>query len=78
MCGLRDCPLRHFLNAGIVTTVNSHDPAYFFAYETDNWRFCMDALDLSRAELVQLAKNGICASFMPETAKQEWLAKIGF
>ena len=72
----RDCPLRRFLEAGIMVTINSDDPAYFLAYETDNWRLCMDALELSRAELMQLAKNGICASFMPETEKRNWLAKI--
>ncbi|MBM3116468.1 adenosine deaminase [Jeongeupia naejangsanensis] len=73
---LADHPLRTLLERGLVATVNSDDPAYFGGYVGENWQACADALDLTRAELVQLAKNGIEASWMDDAAKARWYAEI--
>ena len=54
---LKDHPLRHMLNAGICATVNSDDPSYFGGYVNDNYLAIADALDLTRAEIVQLGRN---------------------
>jgi len=62
------------LDAGLVATVNSDDPAYFGGYVLDNFIAVRDALDLSQAEIVTLAKNSIAASFLDEDAKKKWLA----
>ena len=67
-------PLRAMLDAGLVATVNSDDPAYFGGYVLDNFIAVRDALDLSQAEIVTLAKNSIAASFLDEDAKKKWLA----
>ena len=67
-------PLRAMLDAGLVATVNSDDPAYFGGYVLDNYIAVRDALDLSQAEIVTLAKNSIAASFLDEAAKKKWLA----
>lgn len=69
-------PLRAMLDAGVVATVNSDDPAYFGGYVVDNYVAVRDALDLSRDEIVTLARNSISASFLDDVAKESWLAKI--
>ncbi|GLS02866.1 adenine deaminase [Chitiniphilus shinanonensis] len=69
-------PLRQLLQAGLVATVNSDDPAYFGGYVGENWRACAEALGLTREELLQLARNGIDASWLEPAAKARWLAVI--
>lgn len=69
-------PLRAMLDAGIVATVNSDDPAYFGGYVLDNYIAVRDALDLTQDEIVTLAKNSIAASFLDDNAKSKWLVKI--
>jgi adenine deaminase len=69
-------PLRAMLEAGIVATINSDDPAYFGGYVLDNYIAVRDALGLSQDEIVILAKNSITASFLDEAAKDKWLAQI--
>lgn len=58
-------PLRAMLDAGLVVTVNSDDPAYFGGSIHDNFIQCRDAHGLSTDELVMLGRNSINASFMP-------------
>jgi len=69
-------PLRAMLDAGIVATINSDDPAYFGGYVLDNYIAVRDALDLTRDEIVTLAKNSITASFLDDVAKDKWRAQI--
>ncbi|BCL76838.1 adenine deaminase [Jeongeupia sp. HS-3] len=73
---IADHPLRTLLERGLVATINSDDPAYFGGYVGENWQACADGLDLSQAELVQLAKNGIEASWMSDAAKARWYREI--
>ena len=69
-------PLRAMLDAGIVATINSDDPAYFGGYVLDNYIAVRDALNLTQDEIVTLAKNSIGASFLDDAAKDKWLAQI--
>ena len=69
-------PLKAMLDAGVIATVNSDDPAYFGGYVVDNYIAVRDALDLTQDEIVTLAKNSITASFLDEEAKASWLAQI--
>ena len=57
-------PLRAMLDARLVVTLNSDDPAYFGGSIHDNFIQCRDAHGLSADELVMLARNSINASFM--------------
>ncbi len=68
--------LARMLRAGLCVTINSDDPAYFGGYMNANFIASAEALDLSRAELVQLAKNGFCASFATPEQKQIWLDEL--
>jgi len=69
-------PLKRFLDAGVVATVNSDDPAYFDGYLAQNYLAIQKALDLSAQDIVTLAKNSIVASLLPEERRRELLAEI--
>ena len=66
---LRDHNLAEMMDAGVLVTVNSDDPAYFGGYVGDNYLAIAEALNLDRDQLVQLARNSIEASFLPEDRK---------
>ncbi len=66
---LRDHNLAEMMDAGVLVTVNSDDPAYFGGYVGDNYLAIAEALNLDRDRLVQLARNSIEASFLPEDRK---------
>ena len=66
---LRRHNLKELMDAGVMVTVNSDDPAYFGGYVADNYLAIAEALDLSRDDLVQLAHNSIEASFLPDGRK---------
>jgi len=61
---------------GVLVTVNSDDPAYFGGYVLDNYLAIADALDLTREDLVVLARNSIEASFLPTRAKAALLTEL--
>jgi adenine deaminase len=74
---IEDHNLKKLLDAGLVVTVNSDDPAYFGGYVLDNYMAVANALDLSRAELARLCANSISASLLPDERKSELLKQIG-
>ena len=69
-------PLKRLLDAGVVVTVNSDDPAYFGGYLLDNYVAVQKALGLGYADLAQLARNSITASLLTEVRKAELLTEI--
>ncbi|MBT8079731.1 MAG: adenosine deaminase [Gammaproteobacteria bacterium] len=69
-------PLIRLLDHGLVVTVNSDDPAYFGGYVNDNYLAVAESLRPSRAQLMQLARNSIVASFMDSDQKKHWLREI--
>jgi len=69
--------LKRLLDSGLCVTVNSDDPAYFGGYVLENYLAVQQALGLTRADLTQLARNSIEASFLPAAEKQRWQAEIG-
>jgi adenine deaminase len=62
---LADHPLRAMLDAGLVVTLNSDDPAYFGGSINENFMQCRDTLGLSTGEQVMLARNSLAAAFLP-------------
>ena len=73
---LEDHPLRTMLDAGLVATVNSDDPSYFGGYVNANYLAVANALDLSKAELLTLARNSFTGSFLDDAGKARHLAAI--
>ncbi len=71
-------PVAAMLAAGIRVTINSDDPAYFGGYINDNFRAAADALDLSEADIVQLAENSFSGSFLAEEDKARHIAAVHF
>lgn len=69
-------PLKKLLDAGLIVTVNSDDPAYFGGYLLDNYAAVQEALGLSHADLARLARNSITASLLPDGRKAELIAEI--
>jgi adenosine deaminase len=69
-------PLRRMMDKGLMVTVNSDDPAYFGGYVNENYRAVSDALRLTRDEIAAIVRNGIQASLMTATEKDNALADI--
>jgi adenosine deaminase len=59
-----DHVLPRLLEAGVVATVNSDDPAYFGGYVAENLAQAVDALGLDAGDAVQLARNSLEAAFV--------------
>lgn len=69
---LADHNLRQLLDAGLVATVNSDDPAYFGGYMNENFTQTFAATGLSAQHAWQLASNSFEASFADAAAKARW------
>lgn len=67
--------LPELLEAGVLATVNSDDPAYFDGYIAANFA-AVRAARIRDDQLVQLAKNSFTASFLPPREKQRHIAGI--
>ena len=73
---LRDSPLKTQLEAGLLVTVNSDDPAYFGGYINQNYRAIAEALNLGDDQLVQLARNSFTGAFLSDADKARHLSEI--
>ncbi|MBL8447071.1 MAG: adenosine deaminase [Zoogloeaceae bacterium] len=73
---LEDHNLAQLLRAGLKVTINSDDPAYFGGYILKNFVDTALALSLSRAELTQIARNSLEASFVSDAERVPWLARL--
>ena len=69
-------PLRRMLAVGLRATVNSDDPAYFGGYVNANFVAVADALNLTRDEIITLARNSFTGSFLPPAEQAVHLAAI--
>jgi adenosine deaminase len=69
-------PLRRLMDAGLLVTVNSDDPAYFGGYLTDNYLAAARELRLTREDLVRLAEASFEASFLSEHEKAARIAEV--
>lgn len=72
---LEEHPLPRMMEAGLLVSVNSDDPAYFGGYVGDNYRGLVDAFGWGEEELRTLARNSIESSFLSSDRKAEL---IGF
>jgi adenosine deaminase len=64
------------LELGLKATVNSDDPAFFGGYVGANFAAVTEALALSRADLITLAKNSFTGSFLSEGEIAKHLAAV--
>jgi aminodeoxyfutalosine deaminase len=73
---VEDHPLPRFLEAGLVVTLNSDDPAMFGTSLESEFVQAAKAFSLSRAQIVQFCENAIRYSFLPERDKQRLLREL--
>ena len=69
-------PMQQLLQAGIVATVNSDDPAYFGGYLNQNFTQTFAALPMTAAHAYTLARNSFDASFIDEGARRSHVARL--
>lgn len=68
--------LHRMLEAGIVATVNSDDPAYFGGYLNENFSQTFAALPLAAVHAYQLARNSFEASFIGAPERSAYVARL--
>jgi adenine deaminase len=68
--------IRELLDAGLVATINSDDPAYFGGYMNDNFVQTFAATGLDAGHALQLAKNSFDASFVDASHKKKYLDQV--
>ncbi|MGI5198129.1 adenosine deaminase [Streptomyces sp. CA-288835] len=75
---LAEHPLPAMLDAGLLCTVNSDDPAYFGGYVGDNFDALHETLGLSQERLRELARNSFLAAFLEhdEERRRRYLAEV--
>lgn len=68
--------LKKLLDAGLMVTINSDDPAYFGGYVADNYLAVHQALGLTRGEIVAIAANSFEASFVAGERRRLMLEEL--
>ena len=73
---MADHNMVQLLDAGLLATVNSDDPAYFGGYMNDNFLATFEALPLGLSHAQRLARNSFQAAFLPAAQKQAYLDEV--
>ena len=68
--------LGQLLDAGLIATVNSDDPAYFGGYMNENFTQTFAATGLNSQHAYTLAHNSFQASFIDDSAKRRHIEKL--
>ena len=69
-------PLKKMMDKGLLVTINSDDPAYFGGYIEENYLAMANALNLSKEDIYQLAKNSFDASFLSGEEKRLMIGEV--
>ncbi len=73
---LKDHPLKKMMDLGLKVTINSDDPAYFGGQVNQNYIDIQKALDLSKKDLYELAKNSFQYALIDDDAKQRYIDEL--
>jgi adenosine deaminase len=73
---LKQHPMKRMLNLGLKATCNSDDPAYFGGYIGDNYIRTAEAVGLTKADIVTLAKNSFTGSFLDAASVKKHVASV--
>ena len=68
--------LPQLLEAGLVATINSDDPAYFGGYMNENFLQTFAATGMGAEQAYTLARNSFEASFTTPELRQEWISQL--
>jgi adenosine deaminase len=61
------------LDEGVQATINSDDPAYFAGYVNENFAAVQEVVNLTRDEIVQLARNAFTVSWLAPDERDRYL-----
>ncbi|MEO7106940.1 MAG: adenosine deaminase [Rhodoferax sp.] len=73
---LQQHTLKQMLDAGIMATANSDDPAYFGGYINENFTQTFAALGMTSAHAYQLARNSFDASFIDASVRDRYVQRL--
>ena len=73
---LKDHPLKKMMELGLKVTINSDDPAYFGGQVNQNYIEIQKALNLTKEDLYELAKNSFQYALIDEKTKQKYLKEL--
>ena len=73
---LKNHPLKTMMNKGLKVTINSDDPAYFGGQVNKNYIEIQKALNLTKEDMYELAKNSFQYSLLDEDEKQFYLREL--
>ncbi|MET7516213.1 adenosine deaminase [Streptomyces sp. NPDC005480] len=73
---LEEHPIKQFVDAGVVVTVNSDDPPMFGTDLNSEYAVAARLLDLDERGVAALARNAVDASFLDEPGKARIAAEI--
>ena len=73
---LKNHPLKKMIDLGLKVTINSDDPAYFGGQVNKNYIDIQEALDLTKKELYELAKNSFQYSLLDEESKEMHIKEL--
>jgi aminodeoxyfutalosine deaminase len=76
VASLDEHPIREFVEAGVVVTVNSDDPPMFGTTLNREYEIAAGLLDLDEQGVRDLAKTAVRAAFIDQVAKDELCAEI--
>ena len=73
---IEDHGLLEMIDAGLLVTINSDDPAYFGGYIDDNYQLLKRALGMDDARLRKLAENSFRAAFLSAGERTRYLKEL--
>jgi adenine deaminase len=74
--GLKASEIKSMLDQGVRATINSDDPAYFPGYMNENFNAVQEAVNLTRAEIVLLARNAFTVSWLAPEDRDRYLDSL--
>ncbi|WP_329564452.1 adenosine deaminase [Kitasatospora sp. NBC_01266] len=73
---IEEHPIKRFVDAGLLVTVNSDDPPMFGTDLNSEYRVAAELLELDEAGVAALAKNAVEASFLDQAGKARIAGEI--
>jgi adenosine deaminase len=74
--GTKAAAIKAMLGKGMRVTINSDDPAYFPGYMNENLISVQEEVDLSKGDVLQLARNAFEAAWLPRASRDGYLAQL--
>lgn len=69
-------PLKKLLDAGLMVSINSDDPAFFDGYIAENYFAAATKMALTTDDIITCARNSFLSSFASEERKRHCLQKL--